>query len=193
MTHKQRHASSTSVETPRYNSNPPLLSCLISVSCCRGPAIGVASALFLASGRNFQQCEQLIGSARWAALVESQKNKIGRGKLTSSACLPPSYRTIKTLTFSRGKPVSDRIVVDGPSLVVRLEGRTAALLEARPAVLLEAVDDRKRLEEAMADAAETLWKPLLQLRRAVEPTERPSRGRERDEVSTILTDCLVFI
>lgn len=67
------------------------------------------------------------------------------------------------------------------------EGRSfaaAVRLEARPAVL--EAEDRRRL----AEAAEALWKPLL-LRKAREPAERVSKGREREEASTILSDFLV--
>lgn len=117
-----------------------------------------------------------------------QERALQAGKLTSSACLPPSYRTIKTLTFSRGNPVSDRIVVDGPSLLRhdaldtgRAAAFTAPCLEpTRPTARDDAVEDRRLL----AAGETTVWTPRV-LREARGPVKR-TRGRER-ELSTILT------
>lgn len=107
------------------------------------------------------------------------------GWLTSSACLPPSYRTINTLTFSRGKPVSDRIDMVGPSLLRHIEpGRADEFAAAcREVTAPDREDEFLRLETAEAEAREL--RPRL--REAMGPSER-ARGRDA-ELSTILTAC----
>ena len=52
-------------------------------------------------------------------------------KRTSSACLPPSYRTNRTLTFSR-IPVSIRIDVIGPSALLRRVEAASGSRDATP-------------------------------------------------------------
>jgi hypothetical protein len=107
------------------------------------------------------------------------------GRLTSSACLPPSYRTMSTLTFSRGKPVSDRIDMVGPSLLRHNEPGSADEFAADCRDVTPPVREEEllRLETAEAEAREL--RPLL--REAMGPSER-ARGRDA-EASTILAAC----
>lgn len=103
-------------------------------------------------------------------------------KLTSSACLPPSYRTINTLTFSRGPSVSDLIEVVGPNLLRHVELRTELEPACRGVTAPAREVEDLRVEAAEAEATEC--KPRL--REAMGPIVR-ARGREIEE-STILTD-----
>lgn len=66
----------------------------------------------------------------------SKQKNMELSQLTSSACLPPSYRTINTLTFSRAECVSDRKVVMEPSLV-----RLGVLLAERMPLAAACLDE----------------------------------------------------
>jgi hypothetical protein len=70
---------------------------------------------------------------------ERTRRERGRAKrkldgLTSSACFPPSYRTINTLTFSRSL-VSIRIDVKCPDVGLCLAGRSSRSRRVGDAVL----------------------------------------------------------
>lgn len=106
-------------------------------------------------------------------------------RLTSSACLPPSYRTINTLTFSRGKPVSDRIDIVGPSLLRHIEPGRADEFAAACRDVTPPSREAELLRLGTAEAEARELRPRL--REAMGPRER-ARGRDA-EVSTILTDC----
>lgn len=128
--------------------------------------------------RRYESCDR--STARWEVLVLKRETL---GRLTSSACLPPSYNTISTLTFSRGKPVSDRIDMVGPSLLRHIEpGRADEFAAAcRDVTPPDREEEFLKLETAEAEAREL--RPRL--REAMGPSER-ARGRDA-EVSTILT------
>lgn len=110
-------------------------------------------------------------------------------KLTSTACLPPSYRTINTLTFSRGPSVSDRIEVVDPNLLRHAEPMKGLVPACRGVTAPAREVEDLRVEAAEAEAEATECRPRL--REAMGPIER-ARGREMEE-STILTDFVLSV